>query len=160
MQERAIYTHTDSFIYIQNDEPPLIESGDKLSSITNELQPGEFIDELVSGGPKNYAYRVGNRTDKTKKPETVCKVRGITLNYSASQMVNVDVIRDMILNRRPDEVLTVHADRKIKRKRKEGRMRIFRRQRIKFTEFRFSRGGYKITIRCRSDICLPTYPEV
>jgi hypothetical protein len=27
----------------------------------------------------------------------VCKVRGITLNYSASQLVNFDVMKDMIL---------------------------------------------------------------
>jgi hypothetical protein len=27
-----------------------------------KLRAGEFIDEFVSGGPKNYAYRV-NRTD-------------------------------------------------------------------------------------------------
>ena len=58
LQERAIYTDTDSVIYIQNDdEAPLIECGDKLGSMTNELQPGEFIDEFVSGGPKNYSYR-------------------------------------------------------------------------------------------------------
>jgi len=30
----------------------------------------------------------------------------------------------MILNMRPDEVVTVHTDKKIKRKRKEGRMQI------------------------------------
>jgi hypothetical protein len=96
LQERAIYTDTDSVIYIQNgSEPPLIDCGDKLGSMTNELQPGEFIEEFVSGGPKNYAYRVvGVGTDASK---TVCKVRGITLNYSASQLVNFDVIRDMIL---------------------------------------------------------------
>ena len=121
-----LFTDTDSVIYIQNDdEPPLIECGDKLGSMTNELQPGEFIDEFVSGGPKNYAYRVINRTDTTQTPKTVCKVRGITLNYSTSQLVNFDVIKDMILNRgRPDEVVTVHTDKKIKRKRKEGRVQI------------------------------------
>jgi dephospho-CoA kinase len=92
--------------------------------MTNELHPGEFVDDFVSGGPKNYAYRVVNRTDTTKTPKIVCKVRGINLNYSASQLVNIDVIRDMILNRRPDEVVTVHTDRKIKSKRKEGRVQI------------------------------------
>ena len=98
----------------------MIECGDTLGSMTNELQPGEYIDEFVSGGPKNYAYRVVNRTDSTKTSKTVCKVRGITLNYSTSQLVNFDVIRDMILNGRPDEVVKVHTDKKIKRKRKEG----------------------------------------
>jgi hypothetical protein len=126
LQERAIYTDTDSVIFIQNDaEPPLIECGDKLGSMTNELQPGEFIEEFVSGGPKNYAYRVVcGGTDASK---TVCKVRGITLNYSASLLVNFDVIRDMILKTGGPSpaVVTVHADKKIKRKRgKDGRVQI------------------------------------
>ena len=93
--------------------------------MTNELQPGEFIDEFVSGGPKNYAYRIINRTDTAKTTKTVFKVRGITLNYSTSQPVNFNVIREMILNKgRHDEVVTVHTDKKIKRKRKEGRVQI------------------------------------
>jgi len=162
LQERAIFTNTDSIIYIQkDDEPPLIECGDKLGSMTNELQLGEFIDEFVSGGPKNYAYRVVNRTDTAKTPKIVYKVRGITLNCSASQLVNFDVIRDMILNKRPDEVVTVHTDRKIELKEKKEECRFFQMQRTKFTEFRFSReGDYTIIIRFRSVICLPTYPEV
>jgi len=123
--ERAIYTDTDSVIYVQkDDEPPLIDCGDRLGSMTIEFQPGEFIDEFVSGGPKNYEYRVVNRTDTAKAPKTVCKFRGINLNYSTSKLVNFDVIRDMILNRRPDEVLTVGTDKKFKRKRKEGRVQI------------------------------------
>ena len=126
--------------------------------MTNELQPVEYIDEFVSGGPKNYAYRVVNRTDITKTSKTVCKIRGITLNYSTSQLVNFDVIRDMILNGRLDEVVTVHTDKKNKRKSKE-ECRFFRRRRTKFTEFRFSRGdGYTIIIRFRSVICLQTNP--
>ena len=67
---------------------------------------------------------VVNRTDTTKAPKTVCKVRGVTLNYTASQLVNFDVIKDMILNKIPDEVVTEHTDRKIKRKRKEGKVLI------------------------------------
>ena len=139
LQERAIFTNTDSIIYIQkDDEPPLIECGDKLGSMTNELQLGEFIDEFVSGGPKNYAYRVVNRTDTAKTPKIVYKVRGITLNCSASQLVNFDVIRDMIL-KRPDEVVTVHTDRKIKRKRKDGRVQILSEAEVKFTVSFFKR---------------------
>ena len=49
----------------------------------------------------------------------LCKVRGITLNHSTSQLVNFDVIRDMILKTgrtTPDDVVTVHTDKKIKRK--------------------------------------------
>jgi len=94
--ERVIYCDTDSFIYIQpKHEPNLIETGDKLGEMTSELRSTYYISEFVSGGPKNYAYKVIDTvTDRTT---TVCKVRGITLNYSAKQLVNFDVIREMVL---------------------------------------------------------------
>ena len=65
--------------------------------MTNELQPGELIDEFVSGGKQNYAYRLVNITYTAKASKNVCEVRGIPLNYSGSQLVNFDVIKDMIL---------------------------------------------------------------
>ena len=58
-------------------------------------------------------------TDGTGE-KTVCKVRGITLNYNASKLVNFESIKDMIL-RSGDEhspVINVHTAKKIKRKRK------------------------------------------
>ena len=93
LQERAIYCGTESVIYIQQrDEPALIETGDKLWDMTSELRPSEFISEFVSGGPKNYAY--GVMTGGTEEVEkTVCKVRGITLNYNASKLVNFELSR-------------------------------------------------------------------
>jgi len=53
------------------------------------------------------------------REKTVCKVRGITLNYNATKMVNFDVVRDMILGDKPP-VVNVHAKYKIKRKRDGG----------------------------------------
>jgi len=116
--ERAIYCDTDSVIYIQpRDEPFLIETGDKLGDMTCELRATEYISEFVNGGPKNYAYRVIDTG--TVEANTVCKVRGITLNYSAKQLVNFNVIRDMIIGSAEPTVM-VHTERKIKRKRKGG----------------------------------------
>jgi len=43
---------------------------------------------------KNYAYKVIDT--ETGGATTVSKVRGITQNYSANQLVNFDVIRDMV----------------------------------------------------------------
>jgi len=119
LRERALYCDTDSVLYIQDDEPPYIEYGDNLGDMTNELRPDEYIDEFVSGGPKNYAYRICNRGDASKDPKTVCKVRGITLNYSAIQSVCFDVLKQMILRGEP-EVVTVRTEKKIKRKRTLG----------------------------------------
>ena len=52
--------------------------------MTSELKPSEYIEEFVSGGPKNYAYKVVDSVTGERKH--VCKVRGITLNYNASRL--------------------------------------------------------------------------
>ena len=117
LQERAIYCDTDSVIYVQpKDEPALIQTGDRLGDMTSELRPAESISEFVSGGPKNYAYKIVTVGGGVK---TVCKVSGIRLNYNASKLVNFESIRDMIL-RTGDAVVNVHTERKIKRKRMGG----------------------------------------
>jgi len=85
--------------------------------MTSELKPQQFIKEFVSAGPKNYAYKIMDIKNVSK---TLCKGRGITLNYNASQLVNFDVIRDMILNREPARIVNLHTENKIKRKRKLG----------------------------------------
>ena len=56
----------------------------------------------------------------TSESKTVCKVRGITLNYSASQFVNFAKIKDMILSKKVDETVIVHTKNKIKRKKIDG----------------------------------------
>ena len=102
---------TDSVIFFQKDgEPPLIDRGDHLGDMTSELKGIEFISEFVRGGPKNYAYKLCDSV--TGEEKSVFKVRGITLNYSISQLVNFDTIKDMILKGAPP--VTVHTDRKIK----------------------------------------------
>jgi len=59
LQKRALYTNTDSVIYIQpRDGAPLVNAGDCLGDMTSELKPCEYISEFVRGGPKNYAYQV------------------------------------------------------------------------------------------------------
>ena len=82
--------------------------------MTSELKPSEFIEEFVSRGPKNLAYKVVDIG--TGKRKTVCKVRRIRLKYYASRLVKFDFIRDMILKEGP--AVTVHTEHKIKRKRK------------------------------------------
>jgi hypothetical protein len=80
LQDKAIYCDTDSVLYIQpNEGPALVETGDNLGEMTSELKPNEIISKVVSAGPKNCAYRTVNLM--TGECKTVCKVRGITLNY-------------------------------------------------------------------------------
>jgi len=87
LQVKALYCDTDPVIYVQpKDEPPLILTAESLGAITSELKPDECIAEYVGMGPKNYAYRTLNPA--TGESKTFCKLRGITLNYNASQIVN------------------------------------------------------------------------
>jgi len=119
LQQKVLYTDTDSVIYIQPaDGPALVETGDSLGQMTSELRPHEMITEVVCAGPKNYAYKTFDPS--TGAIKTVCKVRGITLNYSASQLINFEKIRDMILNGPEDETVIVRTAKKIKRKRGRG----------------------------------------
>jgi hypothetical protein len=113
LQDKALYCDTDSVIYIQpSDEPALVETGDNLGDMTSELKPGDSISEFVATGPKNYAYKtVLSQTGQQCK--TVCKVRGITLNYNALQLVNFDRIKDMILKRDENETVIVHTEKKL-----------------------------------------------
>jgi len=73
----------------------------------------------------------------------VCKVRGITLHYKASQLVNFETIKVLILNGRSNSTFTVRTD-KNQKKRGDGacvsivtepedktyRVRFFKRRRI------------------------------
>jgi len=90
-------------------------TGDYLGDVTDELEEfgsGSFIDQFVSGGPKNYAFSVF--CPSTDKRATKCKVKGITLNYENSKVVNFTSLRDMILEDAPP--VHVHVSKKIKMK--------------------------------------------
>jgi len=86
--------------------------------MTSELRPPHFIEEYVRSGPKNYAYTIADSATGERK--MVCKFRGITLNYNASQLVNFEAIEHMILGKTETEQVTVHTENKINRKRKAG----------------------------------------
>ena len=77
-----------------------------------EYGPRSFIQEVVTGGPKNYAFSVF--CPSTGKRATKCKVKGITQNYENSKVVNFTVLRYMILESAAP--VHVHNPKKIKRK--------------------------------------------
>ncbi|CAB3991126.1 DNA polymerase, partial [Paramuricea clavata] len=86
--ERVMYYDTDSVIFISKlnePEPPL---GNHLGQLTDELG-GEYITVFASGGPKNYCYRTNSGKVETK-------VRGITLDCTARQKVNFEVICGLV----------------------------------------------------------------
>jgi hypothetical protein len=73
---------------------------------------------VVCAGPKNYSYGTVNFMIGASK--RVRKVKGITLNYNASQFVNFAKMKDMILSVVSDETVIVFTPNKIKRKRGRG----------------------------------------
>ncbi|CAC5394024.1 unnamed protein product [Mytilus coruscus] len=81
LEDRVLYTDTDSCIYVSQKGKPELSLGKYLGELTSEIPADEGnVVEFVSGGPKNYAYR----TLKTK----TCKVKGFTLNVTNSYIVN------------------------------------------------------------------------
>ena len=110
LDRRVLYFDTDSIIYTSKEgdwEPP---TGSYLGELTDALD-GNHITTFVSGGPKNYSYQLNTG-------KTICKVRGITLNYRTQQDVNFEVMSNMVRGVGP-EIITVDIPFKIVRDRKD-----------------------------------------
>lgn len=104
--EQILYFDTDSIIFVEKPGTPSPPTGDFLGDLTDELLdygPGSYIDSFVSGGPKNYAYRV--RVGGGEETATVCKVKGINLNFENSKKVNFNKIKEMVLDPSPTQVV-------------------------------------------------------
>jgi len=83
--ERVLY------IYLEEPDQPKPLLGDYLGEFTSEVEDDDYIEEFVSGGPKNYGY-------KTKKGKIECKVRGFQLNSEGKTQLNYDVMRQNVLD--------------------------------------------------------------
>lgn len=88
-----MYVDTDSCVYVSKPGGPKPATGDFLGDLTSEITPkhgqGAYITQFLCGGPKNYAYKVNNG-------KTHCKIRGFTLNYKNSLVLNFDSLKDII----------------------------------------------------------------
>ncbi|XP_049338297.1 uncharacterized protein LOC125803858 isoform X1 [Astyanax mexicanus] len=89
LQQRCLYTDTDSVIFKSKDGDWMPPLGDYLGELTSELDHGDHIVEFVSSGPKSYGYR-------TRYGKTVMKVKGITLNYTNAKIVNLSSLIDLV----------------------------------------------------------------
>ena len=116
--ERVIYHDTDSIIFSVDGEGqymPLL--GDYLGQLTNELSckelncnnsqcTGHWIVEFISCGPKNYTYKLNTG-------EIVCKVRGFSLNYTSSQVINFESMKEALYswkNKNNQELITIRTE--------------------------------------------------
>ena len=93
LQDRALYADTDSIIFGTTTGEDKLPLGDFLGDLTDEVSEGSMT-HFVSGGPKNYAYRVATESGT----KTVCKVRGITLNYKNALDTNFDTVSKLVQN--------------------------------------------------------------
>ena len=59
----------------------------------------DYIEEFVSGGPKNYGYT-------TKNGKVECKVRGFRLNWEGKNQLNYDVMKQNVLDEIQKPLLT------------------------------------------------------
>jgi hypothetical protein len=93
--DRLLYTDTDCIIFKANSLKPELDPpvGHYLGDLTSELGPDEHIVEWVSSGPKSYGFL-------TNKGRKVCHLRGFTLNYKNSLLINFDVMKDLVLNQK------------------------------------------------------------
>ena len=105
--EDVLYVDTDSCVFLSKPGCPQPPLGD-LNEITDEYGEGTYITDFVCAGPKNYAYRVNNGKQK-------CKIRGFTLNYKNSQVLNFNSMKDMIANLDSRKTIKIINESKITR---------------------------------------------
>ena len=98
LQKQVLYFDTDSIVYWWEPGLPEIPLGNYLGDFTNEIKPvkldeiehEDWIVELVSAGPKNYAY-------ETKHGKQDCKVKGFILNVRGQAVLNFNTMKELIL---------------------------------------------------------------
>ena len=110
VDRNCLYYDTDSIIFV-DDGSVDVQLGDYLGQLTNELENDEHIVEFVSGGPKNYSYL-------TNTGNTCCKVKGFSLNHSNSQRIHFESMKNIVLNRPDDKIVTAPQQSIARNKRK------------------------------------------
>ncbi|CAG2214664.1 unnamed protein product [Mytilus edulis] len=88
--DRSLYCDTDSIIFSSKPGDWRPMTGDYLGDLTDEL-PNNNIEVFVSGGPKNYAFKL-IKPDKAGN-QTCCKIRDITLNCKNSLELNLEIVK-------------------------------------------------------------------
>ena len=88
LDKRVLYCDTDSIIFISRPGEYEPELGNYLGQFTNEIEDG-YIEEFVSAGPKNYAYKLNNG-------KTHCTIKGFTQNHLTSLKLTYESIKNIV----------------------------------------------------------------
>ena len=86
--QRALYTDTDSIIYVHKEGEWNPDTGNFLGDLKDEY-PHQELTQYVGLGAKNYAIRFADGTCE-------CKVRGFTLNYQTSKLIDFNTMLEML----------------------------------------------------------------
>ena len=97
--DRVLYHDTDSVIYTHAPGQYDLPTGKFLGDLTDELtckgvgcngcSNGHWIVDFISCGAKNYAYKLNTG-------QVVCKVRGFSLNFAASKIINLETMKEAL----------------------------------------------------------------
>ena len=94
-----LYCDTDSIFFTNTRGANKLQTGNELDAFTDELL-GDMIEIFISCRCKNYSY-------KLKSGSTVAKVKGFTLNFTNSKIINFDSMKK-IVTLDPDKVRENH----------------------------------------------------
>ena len=86
--DRVLYLDTDSVVYKHNETEWNPPRGDFLGQLKDETNDVPIV-TFVSGGAKNYAY-------KLEDGSTVCKIRGFTLTHRNSMQLNFESMKELV----------------------------------------------------------------
>src|SRR5436190_19772438 len=86
---KSVVAFDTDYVWYINEGTNNVETGCMLGEWSNELKHDEYIIDWVSTGPKSYAYKTNNGTEKMK-------VKGFTLNWQNSQKLNMDTMRSVL----------------------------------------------------------------
>lgn len=109
--DRVLYFDTDSIIFLTKPSDAYYpELGNNLGEWTNEIsaEEGSFIDEFVSAGPKNYAFR-------TKSGTTDCTIKGFSFNHLTSLKITFDSIKEIVCEDKSKKISAEQLNFKINR---------------------------------------------
>ena len=106
--DRRVLYDTDSIIYISRPAEYEPQLGNYLGQFTNEIADSLYIEEFVSAGPKNYAYKLNNG-------KTHCTIKGFTQNHLTSLQLTDDAIKDIVCENR-EKKITVDQIKFVKNK--------------------------------------------
>lgn len=98
--KRVLYYDTDSIVFIERDGEQLIETGETLGSLTDEVlaatkDPNAYICRAGFTAPKSY-YLIYKLSNGDEIP--LIKAKGISLHSEASKMVNEKTMNELIKN--------------------------------------------------------------